>query len=156
MLSGYNDNPIHLINNAMQENIRLPEDIDDEGTVCPACAAFIGSNEVFCPSCRAPISLLSNTDPLQRIQTEGFLYGKAVEAKPKLIVLIGVWALFLPAAFICAMWALLVVSEGIGSGVVGFMFFWVAVAATLFFLVIIYRVTKNYIKFEPKRFEDMD
>jgi hypothetical protein len=156
MLSGYNDNPIHLINNAMQENIRLPEDIDDEGTVCPACAAFIGNNEVFCPSCRAPISLLSNTDPLQRIQTEGFLYGKAVEAKPKLVVLIGVWALFLPAAFIGAMWALLVVSEGIGSGVVGFMFFWVAVAATLFFLVIIYRVTKNYIKYEPRRHEEMD
>lgn len=140
----------------MQENISLPDHREEEGIVCPACAAFIGINEVFCPSCRAPISLLSNTDPLQRIQTEGFLYGKAVESKPKLIVLIGVWMLFLPAAFICAMWALLVFSEGIGSGAVGFMFFWVAIAATLFFLLIIYRVTKNYIKYEPRRHEELD
>lgn len=132
----------------------LQNNTDDEGMVCPACAAFIGTGEVFCPSCRAPISLLANTDPIQRIQTEGFLYGRAVDSRPRGIVVIGVWLLFLPAVLICAGWALIVISEGIGSGAVGFVFFWVAIAAMIFFATILYRVTKNYIKYEPRRHEE--
>ncbi len=127
-----------------------------DGVVCPACAAFVGVNEVFCPACGAPISLLANTDPLQRIYTEGYMYRKAVETKPKLIVVIGIWIMLGPAFVGTMIGAISLIVGGIGSGFGGFIFFWILVALALFSFVVLSRVTKNYIKFEPPENDKLD
>jgi hypothetical protein len=136
-----------------EEEISGFQNESEEGTVCPACAAFIGPNEVFCPACRAPISLLSNTDPLQRIQAEGYLYGRVVDSRPKPVILIGVWVLCLPWALIAGSFALMILFAGIGSGMAGFIAFWGAVALTIFPAVVLYKVTRNYLK-QPERARD--
>ncbi len=128
----------------------------EECTVCPACAALIGINEVFCPECGAPISLLANTDPLQRIYTEGYMYRKAVETKPKLIVVIGIWIIFAPVVVGAIGIVISIIFSGMGSGFGGFIFFWIAIALGVFSAVILFRVTKNYIKFEPPNVHDLD
>ena len=139
----------------MREDIPgLPDEFEEEGTVCPSCAAFIGINEVFCPECRAPISLLSNTDPLQRIQAEGFLYGKVVDARPKPVILIGVWVLCLPWALLALGFALTFLSEGIGTGIGGFFVFWLAIAMAVLPSVILFKVTRNYFKLSPRNLDE--
>jgi hypothetical protein len=129
---------------------------DEEGTVCPSCAAFIGVNEVFCPQCHAPISLLSGTDPLQSIRAEAFVYSKVVDSRPKRVVLIGVWALGVPWALIGGLYSYTMLEEGMGSGMAGFIYFWIGIAMTLIPIVLIFKVTRNYIKLPPRKFEDLD
>lgn len=139
----------------MREDIPgLPMEPEEEGTVCPSCAAFIGINDVFCPECRAPISLLSNTDPLQRIQAEGFLYGKVVVARPKPVILLGVWVLCLPWALLAVGFALTFLSEGIGTGIGGFVVFWLAIAMAVLPSVILFKVTRNYFKLSPRNLDE--
>ncbi len=116
------------------------------GPLCPSCATTIGLNEVFCPKCSGPASLLSTTDPIQRIQTEGFIYRRAVEGRPKPIVVIGVWLLFLPLLIIGAIGMIGLIFTGAGTGTVGFVMFWLAAALAYCGGVMLYRVTRNYFK----------
>ena len=138
-----------------RENISFLEE-EAEGMVCPSCAAFIGPNETFCPACRAPVSLLANTDPIQRIQTEGFLYSRAVESRPKVVILVCVWLTFLPIAAISGGWLVILLTDGLGSGGTGFVLFWIMAAACVFSVAMLYRITKNYLKYKPEMRKDVD
>jgi hypothetical protein len=125
----------------------LPETgLETERIVCPSCAALIGANEVFCPECNAPISLIANADPLQSIRTEGFLLGKATEGKPKPIVLIGVWVMFFPGLIISALVSFSIIYGGSGTGASGFLFFWGGIGLSVVFAVILFKVTRNYLR----------
>lgn len=139
-----------------EEELSLFDIGSAEGTVCPSCAAFIGPNEVFCPECRAPISLLSNTDPLQRIQSEGFLYGKVVDSRPKPVILIGVWVICFPWALLSTWLALSALVNGIGAGMGGFILFWLAVVLAIFPMVVLFKVTRNYLTMPKRTFDDPD
>lgn len=115
----------------------------DPNVICPVCQEVNARFESFCRTCGSPISVTATLDPVSTIQTEGFLFRKALDGPPKPIVLIGTWILFLP---------LLVVSVGAAiyyilyqRGSVGFFFFWVFVGLTYIAFIILYRVTKNYI-----------
>lgn len=153
MASYYNDNPIPQ-KTMMREDIPGLHEEPEEGTVCPSCAAFIGINEVFCPLCRAPISLLSNTDPLQRIQAEGYLYGKVVDARPKPVILIGVWVLCLPWALLAVGFGLSFLVEAEGTGFGGFIFFWLWIAFAAIPSVILFKVTRNYFRLSPRNLDE--
>jgi hypothetical protein len=117
-----------------------------EGIVCPTCASLIGTDQYFCPNCNTPLGLLSNSDPLQRIQAEGEVYRKISDAKfkPKPIVLIGTWIIFLPCFFVCAGAAIAIALAG-GWGFFEFFIFWVMVLLGIFSSIMLYRVTKNYL-----------
>lgn len=138
----------------MREDIPGLHEEPEEGTVCPSCAAFIGINEVFCPECRAPISLLSTTDPFQRIQAEGYLYGRVVDSRPKPVILIGVWVLCLPWALLAIGFALSFLSEAEGTGAGGFIFFWMWIAFAAVPAVILFKVTRNYFKLRPRNLDE--
>lgn len=138
------------------DDVELVVAREEEGSVCPSCAAFIGINEVFCPECHAPISLLAGTDPLQSIRAEAFVYGKVVNSRPKSLILIGVWALCVPWALICGLYSFTMFSEGMGSGLAGFILFWIGIALTLIPIVLIFKVTRNYMKLPPRKFEDLN
>lgn len=107
---------------------------------------MIGPNEVFCPKCSSPVSLLSTTDPIQSIQTEGFIYRRSVEGRPKPIVVIGVWLLFFPLLGLGVIWMVTILTVGAGTGTAGFVMFLIAAAVTYCGAVMLYRVTRNYFK----------
>ena len=67
-----------------------------ERSVCPNCLLDNSSTAAFCTRCGAPIGMVANIDPMQSIQSEGFGYRSATEGPPKLIVLVGMWLLFVP------------------------------------------------------------
>jgi len=73
---------------------------------------------------------------------------KALERRPSVIVLLGLWLTHFPV---------LVASIGVaiymmlyGYGITGFLFFWVMVALGCYAVVVLYRVTRNYLTIPKK------
>lgn len=138
-------------------NNNLAQLDSNAGILCPSCASTIGANEMFCPTCGAPIGTLATVDPLQTIRAEGFLLGKATEGRPKPIVLIGMWIMFFPAFIICAIFSLSIIYDRSGEGASDFLFFWGGVGLSVLFGVMLFKVTRNYLKpAESKNEENED
>lgn len=117
---------------------------DQNEIVCQSCLQQNNSEAINCRFCNAPLILSDNIDPVKGLPNEGYTYSKAVEGKPKPIVLIGVWVMFFPLLLISGFSALSVIFTDIGGGSMAFIIFWVSVAAFIFSFVMLYRVTKNY------------
>lgn len=92
---------------------------------------------------------MTNLDPVQAIQTEGFLFRKALESRPKLIVLLGIWILHLPV---------LVVGIGVAVYLLlhlqrpsDFVFIFAMSGLAYYAFVVLYRITKNYFTMSKKK-----
>lgn len=111
--------------------------------ICPACQTTNDEFETFCRKCGSPIGTTATLAPVPSIRTQGFLFRKAVDKPPNLIAVIGIWILFAPtvAAGVYAATNLILTKRGLTY----FLFFWVFVGMTYCSVVILYRVTKNYI-----------
>ncbi len=115
------------------------------GTDVVACLSCMSPNEPsasFCRSCQAPIGVTSSLDPIKTIHAEAFVLQKAIVKRPKPIVLLGVWVLFLPWLFGAGSIAVNEVLNGYGTP--SFVFFWVGVALAFVAVKFLYVVTKNY------------
>jgi hypothetical protein len=86
---------------------------------------------------------------MEHLYAEGAAYRKAVEGRPKFVVLLGVWLIFFPCLVVC-LCLMLAIVVGLGSGVAGLIFFWLLCALGVICAVMLYRVTKNYISL-PKQ-----
>jgi hypothetical protein len=75
-----------------------------DGIVCPKCLERNSLAASCCQACGAPLGIASTLDPIQQIHAEGFAYRSAVEGKPKLIVLVGVWLVTLPFIVSSVLW----------------------------------------------------
>ena len=71
---------------------------------------------------------------------------KATEIRPKPIVVIGVWILFLPFLVGSMAVAIDILLKGSGSGAVGFVFFWIGVGLSVLSLAFLIKVTGNYLR----------
>ena len=109
----------------------------DSGVVCPKCLCNNLPTAAFCSECGAPIGMVSTIDPIQQIQAEGFAYRSAVDSPPKLIIVIGMWAIFFPGVLLP-----IFVVPALPIPLIQLLFY-----TALFFIsiIVIYRVTKNYI-----------
>lgn len=119
------------------------------GIVCLSCLKENDSAAVYCRYCNSALQVTNNPDPIQKLSHEGVVYSKAVEGKPKLVVLIGVWLLFFPVLIFSLITAVSMAFEG-ERGSSGFIFFWFLVISAFFSLTMIYKVTKNYFKSKKK------
>jgi len=83
------------------------------------------------------------------IQAQGFMLRKAIDSRPKPIVLIGVWILFLPALVVSICMAVYLITQQHGLGY--FVFFWLSIGLIYISFRILFQVTRNY--FSPPRKE---
>ncbi len=90
MLSGHDD-PHTPPGGGENDELSPPASI-----LCPHCAATNAPAADFCVRCGAPLSVIASTDPLRASLLVGFLYREAVHGRPKRIVVLGVWLIFLP------------------------------------------------------------
>jgi len=111
--------------------------------ICPSCLTPNASFASFCDNCGAPIGTTATLDPIQSINTQGFLFRKALEGRPKPIVLAGLWLIFFPA-LLGSLYAAthLILNR---TRFADFFFFWVFVGVAYVAFVILYRVTRNYL-----------
>jgi len=71
------------------------EETDAPGTpLCPSCLAPTELLQHFCAECGSPLTSHAEIDPLGRIYSMGYTFGKAVDRPRRLIVLIGMWCIF--------------------------------------------------------------
>jgi len=82
-------------------------------------------------------------DPIQSINTQSFLFRKALEGRPKPIVLAGLWLIFFPALIgsVYGATSLMLYRTRFAD----FFFFWVFVGFAYVAFVILYRATRNYL-----------
>ena len=120
-----------------------PTNSDNQTVVCISCLTQNNASAGFCRKCGSPIGAVATLDPMQTIQAEGFLFRKALEGRPKPIVVAGVWIIFFPA---------LVLGVGVAVHLIfnprsfsDFVFFWAFVGLAYAAFVILYRVTRNYL-----------
>jgi hypothetical protein len=121
----------------------------NESVTCVSCFARISGSEAFCHACGAPVGTTATLDPIKTIQAEGFLFRRALEGRPKPIVLVCVWILHLPV-FVLGVWAAfysLIYMEVYS----GFAYFLFMMGLSCLALAILYRVTKNYLTIPKKR-----
>ena len=116
--------------------------MEDEIIACLSCLAPNEATVAFCEKCGAPIGTTATLDPLKMIRAEGFMLEKAVSRRPKPIVLLGVWIIFLPWLVMGVMMAGSQILYSFDS--TGFVFFWLGIGLAVVALVILDRVTRNY------------
>ena len=114
--------------------------------LCPSCRITIDPRFVRCPGCNFSIGTTAGLDPLGSIYDEARVLVKATEIRPKPIVVIGVWILFLPFLVGSVAVAIDILLKGSGSGAVGFVFFWVGVGLSVLSLAFLIKVTGNYLR----------
>src|ERR1041385_4597992 len=73
----------------------------DEKIICPNCAHLNEALSTFCIDCGAPIGRLAAVNPVEIPQTQGFIYRQVVDARPKLVVLLGSWLIFTGPIALC-------------------------------------------------------
>lgn len=124
----------------------------NETIICPSCLAQISPSETFCHACGAPVGTTAALDPINSIRAQRFLISRALEGRPKLIVLLGIWMLNLPAL---AGGVFGVFYASLYMDVYsGFIFFWFMIGLSILSFALLYRVTKNYITIPKKRWEN--
>lgn len=116
---------------------------------CPSCQAFNKPFAAFCEQCRTPLGATATLDPMNVIQAEGHLFRRALEGRPKLIVLLGVWVIFFPTLAVSGFSAvsLIIVRRGPSD----FVFFWVSIGLAFLSALILYRITLNYLTLPLRR-----
>ena len=123
----------------------------DEVSLCPSCQAESNSTDVFCHQCGAPIGTTATLDPLNQIHAQGHLLRTALKGRPRFIVLLGMWIMFLPLLVVAGSVAVYLITNHNRRSDFGF--FWGAAGLTYVCLVILYRITKNYLTIPNKDLE---
>lgn len=130
----------------------LPSTESDETITCVSCMTPNRVTDARCRKCGYPIGSTVNLDPMQTIQTEGLLLRKALEGRPKLIVLLGVWILFLPVLLVGAGGALYFVLNP--RALSDLIFFGALLGLSYIAFIILYRITKNYLTISKSQSPD--
>jgi hypothetical protein len=151
-----------------------------EYALCPSCVFPNVPDVQWCKRCGAPLNFISTIGPLEHLYAEGFAYRRAVRGRPKFVVVLGIWLLFLPGLLGC----ISVFCGTVGNGALdGLAIFWpsrvvtisaragsnfsgghsgfmdvLLVLLSVFWgavcAVMLYRVTKNYLTIPKLHLDD--
>lgn len=69
---------------------------NDLDSICVSCGTPNGPDRHFCLACDAPLTSHAVNDPFATIFAEGWVYRRAQNAPRSMIVVVGIWMLWLP------------------------------------------------------------
>lgn len=122
----------------------------DEMQLCISCLSSNFPDAHFCEKCGAPLDFYSATAPLERIHAQGFAFRSAVIGRPRLVVVIGMWILFMPGVLVFILRSGILLLDRRQPSYEDLISFLYAV----FGVLITYRVTKNYMTIPPIKLDD--
>ena len=128
----------------------------ESGILCYSCLARNAPDVHFCTECGCPISFLSTIGPLERIYAQGWAYRQSVSGRIKPSAFWGYWLLFCPGA-LCAsgqIWSMASEAISTGSGVWTLLGLAGLLPLYAIYVLFLYRLTKNYLKY--RRDERLD
>jgi hypothetical protein len=110
----------------------------EETQLCTSCMAANLPAAHFCIKCGAPLSSYAATGPFESLFAEGYVYREATEHPRKLIVVLGIWAIFGTVAIISTATLLFSPATGFsGETVIGGLL--LSISA-----MILWKTTRNY------------
>jgi Double zinc ribbon len=115
---------------------------DGEAELCTACLFPNLPESKWCKRCGAPMSSSVMFLMPDAARAVGFVYRRAVETRPKLVVVFGIWLHFFPTFVVNSLTILGMF--GRGRGFLGLAAYLVAVGGTVISASMLYRVTRNY------------
>jgi hypothetical protein len=117
-----------------------------ETIICRKCMAPNVSSDENCSECGAALSEVNYLNPIGSLFEQGASYTTAVYRPTKLLQVVTVWVLSVPA-LIGALFGILAAADMYGFQ--GFIFFWIFIGIATLAIVAMYRVTKNYVARHP-------
>ncbi len=117
---------------------------DENQIVCPSCGKLMDAGSVSCPNCFWQAGTSANLDPVGAIRGEGEMFQKAFRQKPKPIVVLGVWIMFLPAFILCSAVAVSTLSDQATPTSQRLIMFAAMAAGAFISANFLYRITRNY------------
>ena len=125
-----------------------PKETNENGEmmVCPNCMTHNSPMTEFCTSCGYPIGQYVTVDPINLILAQGWLYRKAVSGRITVFGFWGMWIIF--GGAILFMLIFLILSAGVDTDRGIYPGLWPYVFPLIVYIVILYRVTKNYLRFK--------
>jgi len=130
-------------------------DATQRSITCASCKTVNEHGEVFCRECGTPVA--ASAKPLNFVPAVDNIEPKepkALQRRPRLVVVIGLWVLFLPTLI----WNLILASDIVTNfrSRENLAMFWLAGALVCLSLFVLFRITRNYITLPATRegFED--
>jgi DNA-directed RNA polymerase subunit RPC12/RpoP len=124
-----------------------------EAALCTSCLFPNLPEAAWCKRCGASISYASIVGPLDAALASGFMWRGAVRGRPKLFVLVSVWALFLPKLLVSLLAALGILTFGL-TGLGSLAMLWITLAYGAVAFRMLYQVTRNYITIPPMHLDE--
>ena len=144
----------------------MSDDIETAGgeqPLCIHCARPYNGLDHFCPHCGGPVSQHSSADPMGQVYSMGHAYSSATSGRASKRVLIGMWVLFGPQLVLLLVFDIWLASEMVfpteqmspydtgvridtGSRVEAVFKYAVMITLTVFYAVLLYKVTLGYIR----------
>jgi hypothetical protein len=106
------------------------------------------SSDENCSECGAALREVNYLDPMGSLFDQGASYATAVYRPTKLLQVVTVWVLSVPA-LVGALFGILAAADMYGFQ--GFIFFWIFIGIAALAIAAMYRVTRNYIARHPNR-----
>jgi hypothetical protein len=121
---------------------------------CRSCYTINEKLDALCQQCGLPLAPAAATlGPLSVGETrDGVL--KARERRPRLVVVLGLWLIFFPFLVHAAMVAFDILLYYRTRS--NFMIFWLAIGSLSLSVLVLYRITRNYLTLPPRRKDMQD
>jgi ribosomal protein L40E len=116
---------------------------DQESALCTRCLFPNRPDAPWCKRCGASTSFSSIVGPVDAALASGHMWRGAVEGRPRLFVLGGVWFIFAQSLFVNSMTVFALLAGGL-RGFGGFLLLWLSLAGVAVSFSILYRVTRNF------------
>jgi hypothetical protein len=122
----------------------------DNFITCRSCYTINEKLEVFCQQCGLPLDPKAATlGPLNVGETPEDVFLEKRARRPKLVVVLGLWLIFFPFLVHAAMVAFdILLNYRTRSN---FMIFWLAIGSLCLSVLVLYRITRNYVTLPPAR-----
>ena len=104
-----------------------------EKPLCPHCFTEYEDGVDFCKECGCPLGGTVGYDPIKRILSQGW----AVSGPSSKVILVAMWLIF------GAQIPILLLGLPSGNS-------WPLISVGIIYIIILYRVTKNYLKYKEK------
>lgn len=122
----------------------------DSFITCRSCYTVNEKLEVFCQQCGLPLDPTAATvGPSNVGETPDDVFLKKRARRPKLVVVLGLWLIFFPFLVHAAMVAFDILLNNRTRS--NFMTFWLAIGSLSLSVVVLYRITRNYVTLPPRK-----
>ena len=117
----------------------------DATPLCPHCLSEFDQRASFCPQCQAPVGAFATYDPLQQIQSTGWLYRKASQSRIPAFAVLAFWWILGPIV-LSGLFGLTWIGRAGELGAARMAYWLIFLCISLLYGALLLRITRNYVR----------